>query len=268
MSLGSQATNNSGLVGTIRFRTTAAFSGTELRLVRAELGRGGRFEIVTLNIRVALQSTPDPDFDGDGMVGFADFLAFGDQFGTRQGDGKYEARYDLDGDGKIGFSDFQIFTRSFGEQISSPGDGGSMETQVVIPDANLRALIENSLGKTSSATLTRADMSTLTRLDAPNANIRDLTGLEFANNLIRLDLGEEWVSGDGNRNSNEISDFSPLAGLTRLEWLDLCNLIADVSAISDMNRLQTLDLSNNLIADVSAISDYELACKRWIFPTT
>ena len=40
-SLGGQATANSGLVGTIRFRTTAAFSGTAIRLVRAEL-RGKR----------------------------------------------------------------------------------------------------------------------------------------------------------------------------------------------------------------------------------
>ena len=39
--LGGQATSNTGLVGTIRFRTTAAFSGTRIRLVRGELGRGG-----------------------------------------------------------------------------------------------------------------------------------------------------------------------------------------------------------------------------------
>ena len=49
-SLGGQATANSGLAGTIRFRTTAGFSGTEIRLVRAELGRGGRFETITPNI--------------------------------------------------------------------------------------------------------------------------------------------------------------------------------------------------------------------------
>ncbi|MYD64264.1 MAG: hypothetical protein F4W91_24800, partial [Gemmatimonadetes bacterium] len=45
-SLGGQATANSGLVGTVRFRTTAAFSGTAIRLVRAELSRGGQFETV------------------------------------------------------------------------------------------------------------------------------------------------------------------------------------------------------------------------------
>lgn len=38
-SLGGQATANSGLIGTIRFRTTTAFTSTVIRLVRAELSR-------------------------------------------------------------------------------------------------------------------------------------------------------------------------------------------------------------------------------------
>ena len=59
-SLGGQATVNSGLVGTIRFRATAAFSGTEIRLVRAELSRSGRFETIMPNIRIALQGAPTP----------------------------------------------------------------------------------------------------------------------------------------------------------------------------------------------------------------
>ncbi len=55
-----------------------------------------------------------PDFDGDGTVGFADFLQFAAQFGLSQGDAGYEARYDLDGDGTIGFGDFLIFAGKFG----------------------------------------------------------------------------------------------------------------------------------------------------------
>ncbi len=50
-----------------------------------------------------------PDFDGDGQVGFPDFLAFVSQFGARQGDERYDARYDLDRDGGnwiFRFSDF------------------------------------------------------------------------------------------------------------------------------------------------------------------
>ena len=56
-----------------------------------------------------------PDFDGDGQVGFPDFLAFVSQFGAREGDGGYDAKYDLDRDGEIGSSDFLIFSRSFGK---------------------------------------------------------------------------------------------------------------------------------------------------------
>lgn len=56
-SLGSQTTSNSGLVGTIRFRTLTTFSGTEIRLVRAELGRDGQIESVTLDLRVTLDLT-------------------------------------------------------------------------------------------------------------------------------------------------------------------------------------------------------------------
>ena len=59
--------------------------------------------------------TPTPDFDGDGMVGFPDFLRFAAQFGLSQGDPGYDARYDLDGDGAIGFGDFLIFANAFGK---------------------------------------------------------------------------------------------------------------------------------------------------------
>ena len=63
---------------------------------------------------------PSADFDGDGLVSFADFLAFVSHFGLREGDEKYEVKYDLDGDGEIGFSDFLIFSSSFGRDVSSP----------------------------------------------------------------------------------------------------------------------------------------------------
>lgn len=59
--------------------------------------------------------TPVADFDGDGTVGFPDFLLFAAQFGLSQGDAGYDARFDLDGDGAVGFSDFVIFAASFGK---------------------------------------------------------------------------------------------------------------------------------------------------------
>ena len=54
-----------------------------------------------------------PDFNGDGTVDFSDFLEFVAQFGLRQGDPGYDAKYDLDGDGAIEFDDFLTFVNAF-----------------------------------------------------------------------------------------------------------------------------------------------------------
>ena len=113
-----------------------------------------------------------PDFDGNGQVDLYDFLAFAGQFGARQGDGRYDARYDLDSDGEIGFSDFLLFSSNFGKEVYKP-DGTTM---VAIPDENLRVVIEDLLGKASGAPITRGDMVSLTRIEARNAKIRDLSG--------------------------------------------------------------------------------------------
>ena len=60
--------------------------------------------LVAMHQPVAAQN--NADFDGDGTVGFADFLAFAAHFDTRQGDGRYQAKYDLNSDGAIDFADF------------------------------------------------------------------------------------------------------------------------------------------------------------------
>ncbi|MDE2724457.1 MAG: leucine-rich repeat domain-containing protein [Gemmatimonadota bacterium] len=264
-SLGGQATANSGLVGTVRFRTTAGFSGTAIRLVRAELSRGGQFETVNLDIRVALQfQAVTPDFNGDSVVNFADFLAFAGQFGARQGDGQYEAKYDLDSDGAIGFGDFLLFSSSFGKEVSTSGDGST--GIVTIPDANLRAAIEIALGKTRGASITRADMVSLTSLEASTSDIRDLTGLEFATGLTSLNLSENIIpdltplSGLTNLSVlilsyNSISDLTPLSSLTNLTTLILSyNTITDISPLSGLTNLSVLILSGNLFSDISPLS--------------
>ena len=66
-----------------------------------------------------------PDFDGDGTIGFGDFVKFAAKFGLGQGDDGYDARYDLTGDGEIGFADFLIFAQNFGKEVPSAGTGGS-----------------------------------------------------------------------------------------------------------------------------------------------
>ena len=105
---------------------------------------------------------------------------------------------------------------------------------VDLPDSNLRAAIAAALGKTSGDPITTSDMATLTRLNAGNSNISDLTGLEGAINLILLSLG-----------NNSISDLSSLSGLTNLGSLDLKrNSISDLSALVTNTRLRSGDVVN------------------------
>ncbi len=68
--------------------------------------------------RYIAPSVANPDFDGDGTVGFGDFVQFAGKFGSKKGDAEYEARFDLDGNGTIGFSDFLIFAADFGKSLN------------------------------------------------------------------------------------------------------------------------------------------------------
>jgi len=68
------------------------------------------------------------DFDGDGVVGFADFFLFADGFGGG------DPALDLDGDGVVGFSDFFLFADRFGTRAAGKGLR-SMRTQVAVDAA-------------------------------------------------------------------------------------------------------------------------------------
>ena len=134
--------------------------------------------------------------------------------------------------------------------------GSGFAQTVTIPDPSLRAAIEKTLDKAPGSLISVTEMGSLTELRAPNANITDLTGLEAATNLLRLEFGEQYVAVEGRRiNSNAISDLSPLSGLTALTRLDLNgNNISDISALSGLTNLVILELSNNSISDISALS--------------
>ncbi len=170
------------------------------------------------------------DFDGDGTVGFPDFVSFAGVFGSSEGDEKYDAKYDLNGDGEIGFSDFVIFAQNFGKEVPSP--------VVAIPDANLRAAIEAALRKARGAPITEADMASLTGLRAPNKEIRDLTGLEYATSMTFLNLA-----------GNNVADVSVLEGLTNLTDLTLSgNNISDLAPLvanTGLGKGGTVDVTNN-----------------------
>ena len=114
---------------------------------------------------------------------------------------------------------------------------------VYIPDTNLRAAIAKTLGKAANDPITDEDMKGLTRLFADGKGIQDLTGLEYATNLERIELRR-----------NAISDLTPLAGLIRLNNIKLRdNVIADVSPLANLLSVDWMGLEENVITDLSPL---------------
>ena len=82
------------------------------------------------------------------------------------------------------------------------------------------------------------------RKESYTDSIEDLTGLEFATDLLRLEL-------DG----NNVADITPLAGLTNLVQLDIPdNQITDITPLTGLTRLMELDLSGNQITDITPLA--------------
>ena len=116
---------------------------------------------------------------------------------------------------------------------------------VHIPDPNLRAAIAEKLGKDSNSPITMEEMEKLgPYLNMESRSIRDLTGLQFATNLIELDLDD-----------NQISDLSPIAGLINLRDLDFPgNPISDLSPIAGLINLHTIHSGGLPVSDLSPLA--------------
>lgn len=81
-------------------------------------------------------------------------------------------------------------------------DISALEATVFIPDPNLRAAINKSLGRNSMDALTKGDLANLVTLNAEGKGITNLTGLEYAVNLTSADL-----------RNNHITSTVPIANL-------------------------------------------------------
>ena len=92
---------------------------------------------------------------------------------------------------------------------------------VDIPDPYLRAVIETALSKAEGKPIAPSEMATLTRLEASEADIRDLTGLEHATNLTVLKFDNNSIS-DHLGTSELNQSHSP----TSLEKLGIRSLIS------------------------------------------
>jgi hypothetical protein len=136
----------------------------------------------------------------------------------------------------------------------------------LVPDANLREVIAEALGKPSGASIETEDLARLTRLDADEKGINDLRGLEYATRLERIELRRNEISdlspiaeltrlNNIKLRGNQITDVSPLAGLINVDWLGLEeNQITDVSPLKGLIKLNGIGISGNPISDVSPLA--------------
>ena len=153
------------------------------------------------------------------------------------------------------------------DTVVTPIDDGTPPVSGVhIPALQLRAVIHKTLGKPQNVQLTQEDMLRLTNLHADRKGIRDLTGLELATNLERLELRHNLITdisplrnltrlGNIKLRDNLITDVSPLAKLINVEWLGLeNNRITDLSSLSGLVKLDGLGIGGNPVTDISPIS--------------
>ena len=113
-----------------------------------------------------------------------------------------------------------------------------------MPDANLRAAVRSALGIASNANFSKDDLSTLTSLRAVQAQVTNLTGLEYATGLTTL---VAW--------GNQISSLTPIQNLTSLIEIRIGNnQISDVTPLDDLTSLTKLGIQHNNISDVTPLA--------------
>ena len=119
---------------------------------------------------------------------------------------------------------------------------------VSIPDANLAAVVRETLGLAPGDAISQLDMLRLGGLEATGRQITDLTGLEYAVNLKELLVGD-----------NQISDITPLEESTIIEGLELYNNnISDLSPLAGLTNLTNLNLNDNSVSDFSPLAGLRL----------
>lgn len=110
-------------------------------------------------------------------------------------------------------------------------------------DPNLETAVRNAISKPEDDILPE-DMLGLTRLQARYKNIQSLEGLQYATNLIDLDLDH-----------NQVSDLGPLTNLNKLFSLILnYNLVTDLSPIQALPQIDQLELYGNPLNSLTPVS--------------
>ncbi len=154
-------------------------------------------------------------------------------------------------------------------------------------DKNLETVVRDALDKLLGEKITTEDLANLTKLQAGDSNITDLSGIEYCINLNELELSNNKISDilpllslDNlvhlnlennqisqipapctffalvtlNLDGNQISDISPFASLFNMAILSISdNQISDISPLSSLLNLTRLNLNGNQISDISPL---------------
>lgn len=114
-----------------------------------------------------------------------------------------------------------------------------------------RTCVAEAAGKGSSAKVTKGDLRKITYLYCDSYSIVDISPLQYATNLTSLTLsGYDWPG-----EQNQISDLTPLVGLTKLEQLDLArNRVSDLTPLAGLVNLRSLRLDENQVSDLTPLA--------------
>ncbi len=200
----------------------------------------------------------DPDMDGDGRANADDAFAHDpDEWADLDGDGVGDnADPDRDGDGVENGDD--LFPDDALDHADSDGDGVGDNAQALHPfrDAKLRAAVEQALGKAAGAPISATDMAGLAALEAFSTGISDLTGLELATGLTKLNL-DSLRGGYRGTFDGGVADLTPLADLQALETLSLAMSpsLTDLSPLAGLRNLKSLGLTAGSIGRRSGVRD-------------
>ena len=147
---------------------------------------------------------------------------------------------------------------------------------VVIPDANLAKAVRKALGLGSNAAISKQRLQGLTRLDARDSQVKNLTGLEHATGLRSLELRDNQI---GNirplanlksldeliLDNNRVSDIRPLTNMRRLTWLLIGkNPISDFTPLTNLTELRGLSFWGNNVSDVTLFTGLTKLTHLWL----
>ena len=156
----------------------------------------------------------------------------------------------------------------------NPDERGS--DVVSIPDRNLAAAVRKTLRLGSNAPITKQALRGLTRLDARDSQIKNLSGLEHATRLSSLELRSNQIRDirpvsnlkslkELVLDSNRVSDIRPLAKMKQLTWLLIGgNPISDFTPLTHLTQLRGLALWVTNMRDVSPIAELTELTNLWL----